>query len=345
MAVNKYSATFASGSQNGTITCTNAVTVNNTLVVQFDGANFATMTPVTVTDNASPPNTYVQQAYLNGGTGGSASAWCFVAKNVQAAAAGALVISVGLFSASNDTALVITVTEEVTSTPRVGNQNTGNFGGTTASVSLASTAATDICLAFVVNQAEGTAPTVGAFGSTTASSLLSANVTDSWLLEEGISSGGTISATANIVSGSNWTMVAVALQLCPAITAQPTNASAVITGGGATASFSVSATASAGGGSLSYQWQLNGVNVSGGSGGTTATYTTPAATIALNGGSYTCIVTDSNGSNTSNAAILTTYWPVTGNLSVTPNGALPYGGLPTTAAPPNVIFFSMGGWQ
>ncbi len=75
----------------------------------------------------------------------------------------------------------------------------------------------------------------------------------------------------------------------------------------ATATFSVSATASEG--SLSYQWQVNSGggwgNVSTGSGGTTASYTTAATTTSMSGYQYRCAVSDTNGTTNSNAATLT----------------------------------------
>ena len=96
----------------------------------------------------------------------------------------------------------------------------------------------------------------------------------------------------------------------PTINTQPSNATVTAP---AAANFTVAATASAG--SLTYQWQRNpgGVgswaNVTGGSGGTSATYTTPATTVsggsANNGDQYRCVVTDSNASVNSNAATLT----------------------------------------
>lgn len=89
----------------------------------------------------------------------------------------------------------------------------------------------------------------------------------------------------------------------PTINTQPSNAIVIV---GGIATFTVSATASAG--SLTYQWKLNGVNVSTGTGGTTASYTTGTLAITDTGNSYTCVVTDSNSSITTNAAILTMYF-------------------------------------
>lgn len=87
----------------------------------------------------------------------------------------------------------------------------------------------------------------------------------------------------------------------PSITGSPSNATAAV---GATATFSVTASA-AGGGTLSYLWQRStdaGVTWSpapAGTGVTTASYTTPAATTtggtANNGDRYRCMVVEAGG--------------------------------------------------
>ncbi len=87
----------------------------------------------------------------------------------------------------------------------------------------------------------------------------------------------------------------------PTITLQPQPATAC-TGG--SAAFSVSATGS---GTLSYQWQKNQANLSNGghySGVTNATMSISSAD-ANDAANYRCVVTDSNGSSTSNEAALT----------------------------------------
>jgi hypothetical protein len=68
---------------------------------------------------------------------------------------------------------------------------------------------------------------------------------------------------------------------------------------GATATFSVVATGTA---TLTYQWSKNGANISG---ATSASYTTPATVSGDNGASFVVVVSNSAGSATSNAAILT----------------------------------------
>ncbi|WP_432672669.1 GEVED domain-containing protein [Flavobacterium sp. SM2513] len=81
---------------------------------------------------------------------------------------------------------------------------------------------------------------------------------------------------------------AVVINKSPSITTQPTNKSVVV---GATATFSVVAT----GTTLSYQWQTNAsgswANVTTGTGGTTASYTTPVTTLLMNDTGYRVVVT------------------------------------------------------
>ena len=85
----------------------------------------------------------------------------------------------------------------------------------------------------------------------------------------------------------------------PTITGHPTNSTV---NEGQTATFSVSATGS---GTLTYQWKKNGTNVTGGSGGTTSSYTTPVTYLADSGSQFSCVVSNAAGSTPSNAATLT----------------------------------------
>jgi glucose/arabinose dehydrogenase len=105
----------------------------------------------------------------------------------------------------------------------------------------------------------------------------------------------------------------------PRITTQPANRTVTA---GQTATFTVAASGTA---PLSYQWRKNGANIPG---ATSATYTTPATTLADNGALYSAVVTNSFGSDTSNDATLT----VTSNNAPTP----------TITAPANNTLYSAG---
>ena len=82
----------------------------------------------------------------------------------------------------------------------------------------------------------------------------------------------------------------------PTITVQPLSLNVTV---GAIAAFSVVATGTA---PLTYQWSKNGTAITG---ATSATYTTPATVSGDNGATFTVTVSNSAGSQTSNAAILT----------------------------------------
>lgn len=102
----------------------------------------------------------------------------------------------------------------------------------------------------------------------------------------------------------------------PAIMTQPGNLSVVL---GQPATFSIVAIGSA---PLTYQWQRNGSNVAG---AVSPSYMTPATTSADNGASFRVIVSNLDGSVTSNAATLT----------VTPSAVSP--GITTQPASQTVV--------
>src|SRR6202521_2263944 len=113
-------------------------------------------------------------------------------------------------------------------------------------------------------------------------------------------SAGSVSGSVSIVSDATDSSLAVSLSgtgmTALAITGQPASQSVTA---GQTATFSVAAT---GTGTLAYQWRLGGTAISG---ATAASYTTPATTSSESGAQLTVVVTDSDGSLTSNPAILT----------------------------------------
>ena len=82
----------------------------------------------------------------------------------------------------------------------------------------------------------------------------------------------------------------------PTITSQPANQSVTA---GQTATFSITAAGTA---PLSYRWQKGTTTISG---ATSASYTTAATTTSDSGSKFSVVVSDSAGSVTSNAALLT----------------------------------------
>jgi hypothetical protein len=122
----------------------------------------------------------------------------------------------------------------------------------------------------------------------------------------------TTAATNVTESGNSYTVevsnkAAAAMSNAAILTVQPPLAAPTITGqpmattvtAPGTATFTVVAV---GNPAPQYQWQLGGVDIPG---ATSATYTTGATSLALNGGSYSCNVSNSLGNTPSAAAVLT----------------------------------------
>lgn len=94
--------------------------------------------------------------------------------------------------------------------------------------------------------------------------------------------------------------------IAPSITTQPANTTVLA---GQTATFSVVANGTA---PLTYQWQKNGANISGGN---SSSCTTSAVTTSDNGATFRVIVTNSSGTTTSNNALLTVTQGTPGAIS------------------------------
>jgi len=105
-----------------------------------------------------------------------------------------------------------------------------------------------------------------------------------------------VSNTAGSATSNAAVLTVTNPAVAPAITTQPASQTVIA---GKTASFAVAATGTA---PLTYQWSKNGAAISG---ATSSTYTTPAETTADNNAQFTVAVSNSAGSVTSNAAILT----------------------------------------
>jgi len=105
-----------------------------------------------------------------------------------------------------------------------------------------------------------------------------------------------VSNSAGSATSNAATLTVNPAATAPTVTAQPANQMVTV---GQTATFSVTASGTA---PLTYQWQKGSVNISG---ATSASYTTPATTLADNGTKFDVVVSNSAGSATSNNATLT----------------------------------------
>ena len=190
------------------------------------------------------------------------------------------------------------------------NRSTGQVqtspGTATDGISSSATAATTAANCFVLgvsqNNSEGP-PGTGSFSAGTGYTLsgTEAHMAAEW---KNVTSTGAQTATfTQSVNNSRTTQVLAfeVTALAPIITVQPTNQS---TNSGSTATFT--ALASGSGGTITYQWQdtRTGSFTNVASGGTSASYTTPATDATYQGRSYRVVATDSNGSVTSGTAQL-----------------------------------------
>ncbi len=115
-----------------------------------------------------------------------------------------------------------------------------------------------------------------------------------------------VSNTAGTVTSAAATLTVNPAPVAPTITAQPGNQTVTA---GQTATFTVVATGTA---PLSYQWRKNGVNIAG---ATAASYTTPATD---SGASFDVVVSNTAGTVTSSAALLTVTPATLVSIAVTP---------------------------
>lgn len=124
---------------------------------------------------------------------------------------------------------------------------------------------------------------------------------DAFAAQEQVAAGASTSPSwaARDDAGDGWVSFAFAVNDTggPTVSAQPDGSAAAV---GATTSYAVTSPDA-----TSYQWQVSTnrgeswSDVSDGSGGTTATYTTAAATSAHNGRKYRCVLTNAGGNTTS----------------------------------------------
>ena len=119
-----------------------------------------------------------------------------------------------------------------------------------------------------------------------------------------------VTNSAGTATSNSATLTVNAAVVAPSITTQPVNQTVTA---GQTATFSVVAGGTA---PLNYQWQKNGVSISG---ATSSSFTTSATTTSDSGSTFVVVVSNSAGTATSNAATLTvTPAPVAPTITTQP---------------------------
>ncbi len=158
--------------------------------------------------------------------------------------------------------------------------------------------------------ASGTAPlsyqwrkNTANIGGATASSYTTPATTSA---DNGAKFDVVVSNTAGNITSAQATLTVNSAPVAPTISTQPANQTV---NAGQTATFSVVASGTA---PLTYQWQKNGVAITG---ATAASYTTPVTTTADSGELFRVVVSNSAGNVTSNSATLTVN-PGTSNSTV-----------------------------
>ncbi len=158
--------------------------------------------------------------------------------------------------------------------------------------------------------ASGTAPlsyqwrkNTANIGGATASSYTTPATTSA---DNGAKFDVVVSNTAGNITSAQATLTVNSAPVAPTISTQPANQTV---NAGQTATFSVIASGTA---PLTYQWQKNGVAITG---ATAASYTTPVTTTADSGELFRVFVSNSAGNVTSNSATLTVN-PGTSNSTV-----------------------------
>jgi beta-galactosidase len=169
-------------------------------------------------------------------------------------------------------------------TMQPGNQSV--TAGQTATFSVAATGTGTLTYQWSKNGAAITGATASTY-TTSATTMADNGAAFSVLVGDNAGSTPSNSATLTVTAATG---------SVPVITTQPANQSVTA---GQTATFSVTAT---GTGTLTYQWSKNGAAITG---ATASTYTTPVATTADNGATFSVVVGDSAGTTASSSATLT----------------------------------------
>ena len=279
----------------GTVTSTTVtLTVTAAAVAPTISAQPASKTvtagqAATFSVTAAGTATLTYQWKKNGAAIGGATAASYTTPATVAADNGAQFTVTVTNSVSSVTSNAATLTVNVPPTITAQPANKSVTAGQTATFSVTATGTGTLTYLWFKNG-------VGIPGATSASYTTPATVAG----DSGATFVVTVSGSTGSVTSTSATLTVTAAPVAPSITGQP--ASRTVTAG-QTAAFSVTATGTA---TMTYQWKKNGTAIGG---ATSPSYTTPATVAGDNGAQFTVTVTNSVGSATSNAAVLTVSVP------------------------------------
>ena len=277
------------------------LTVNPTSVSFGKVTTGTTATSGVTLTNSGNSNLTVSMLSVNGSTFGVSG--ITTPKALSAGQSATLNVTYSPTAANNDTGSIsITSNDPVNPTTVIGLSGTGSLtavaptitaqpanqtvtAGQTATFAVAASGSATLTYQWQKNGANIS-------GATAASYTTPATATT----DSGSTFRVVVSNSVGSVTSATATLTVNAAAVAPTITTQP--ASQTVTAG-QTATFAVAASGSP---TLTYQWQKNGVNISG---ATTASYTTPVTATTDSGSTFRAVVSNSVGSVTSAAATLT----------------------------------------
>jgi hypothetical protein len=308
-----------------TFTLNNPSTKGNFYLVWILG-NTAT----SITDNASPPNTYV---FISDTNGSGSPLSLYYAEDINVPSSGPTTFTAN----TGGGGVFFGVLEYSGVSWNAGIDQQATASGSTTSVSSGNmTPSVNGELVYGVVIIGGGGGNV--FTPGTGFVVANSNFGNNWYDIDQILVGGSgtpLAVNGTLSSASAWGCIAATFEPGgPTITSQPTGGTIYVNG-----SITLSVTATATSGSLTYQWQLNGVNISG---ATSSSYTAINPAQINQNGAYTCIVTDSSGTVTSNVAQVNVLWNPGGGLGIPTIGQVANGEIPSSGVTPtsNVILDS-----
>ncbi len=275
---------IGSTTSNAAVLTVNAATTAPTITTQPSGATVTAGASVTFTVVASGTAPLSYQWYKGGSAIGGATSATYALVTTQVSDSGSYSVAI-VNSAGSVTSNAVTLTVNAAATaPSITTQPAGTSVTTGASVTFTVVASGTAPLSYQWSK-NGSAIS-GATGASYTIASAQAGDAASYTV--------TVTNSAGSVTSSAAALAVNASVVAPAVTTQPVGATVTA---GASVTFTLVASGTA---PLSYQWQKGGAAISG---ATSASYTLSSVQ-ATDAGSYTCVVTNSAGTATSNAATL-----------------------------------------